>query len=321
MADKEMIIGIDIGGTAVKMGLFTISGELNLEWSIPTDLRNAGENIISQIASSIKEKLNDNNLTLNQLKGIGVGVPGPVNSEGIVPLCVNLGWTDKKVAKEFEELCCTNVIIANDANAAGLGEIWKGCASGYENVVFITLGTGVGGSIICGQKIAIGKNGISGEIGHLIVNPFEKEMCNCGRYGCLEQYASATGLIKRVETLLSCENNNSILTNLSNITAKDIIDAAKLNDIVANIAVEEVTDKLGFALANISCVIDPEMFIIGGGMSEAGGFLIDKIAKYYQKYAFSASKSTPICKSILGNKAGIYGAAMLIKQSLVKKYI
>ncbi|MEG0899781.1 MAG: ROK family glucokinase [Oscillospiraceae bacterium] len=321
MLDKEMIIGIDIGGTAVKLGLFTISGELNAEWSIPTDLKNDGENIIPQIASSIKEKLNKSNLTLSQIKGIGVGVPGPVNSDGIVPLCVNLGWVHKKVAKEFEKLCCANVIIANDANVAGLGELWKGSASGYDNVVFITLGTGIGGAIICDQKIATGKNGISGEIGHLTVNPFEKKMCNCGRYGCLEQYASATGLVKRVESLLITENSESILTNLSNITAKDVVDAAKLNDAVAMIALDEVTEKLGFALANISCVIDPEMFIIGGGMSEAGSFLIDKITKNYKKYAFSSSKETPIRKSLLGNKAGIYGAAMLVKQSLMRYYI
>ena len=227
---KKYLLGIDIGGTTVKLGLFNINGELLNKWEIETRKIDNGKYILSDITSSINCILDEKNISKDEVVGAGVGVPGPVKEDGTVLGCVNLGWPVFNVAKSLEELLELPVKVANDANIAALGEMFKGGGKGYENMIMVTLGTGVGGGIIINGKVIAGANGAGGEIGHLGVNPHEKISCNCGKKGCLEQYASATGIVKLAKDILEKETCESKLRNIKEITAKDIFDFAKDND-------------------------------------------------------------------------------------------
>ena len=235
---KKYLVGIDIGGTTVKLGLFDLNGELLDKWEIETRKTEKGRYILSDIAKSIDSILSKKNINKNEVKGVGVGVPGPVKDNGAVVGCVNLGWPVFNVEKSLEEILNLPVKVANDANIAALGEMFKGGGNGYENMIMVTLGTGVGGGVIINGQILAGNNGAGGEIGHITVNPHEKESCNCGRKGCLEQYTSATGIVKIAKEILVKEDYDSNLRNIENITAKDIFDLAKNNDKLALIIVE-----------------------------------------------------------------------------------
>ncbi|HIX15597.1 MAG TPA: ROK family glucokinase [Candidatus Hungatella pullicola] len=310
----KVCIGIDVGGTTVKIGLFQINGELLCKWEVPTRKEENGKYIIPDVAQSILSTLKEKGISMDEVAGAGMGVPGPVRSNGYVEVCVNLGWRDLFPEKEMSRaLGGLPVKAANDANVAALGEMWQGGGKGYEDLVMITLGTGVGGGVIVGQKIIAGKHGLAGEIGHIHVRDEEKEHCNCGGCGCLEQVASATGIAREARRAMAASQMPSVLREAGDqVTAKDVLDGAKAGDRLACQVMEVVGHYLGLALAQISMTVDPEVFVIGGGVSKAGQFLIDLIYKYYDEFSSISKDKGGIVLATLGNDAGIYGAARLI---------
>lgn len=304
--------GIDVGGTSVKCGLFQTDGVLVEKWEIPTRRENNGEAIIPDIAKTILDKIAERKMDKEDIDGVGIGVPGPVNERGEVPCAVNLYWGFKEVTKELSELTGLASKAGNDANVAALGEAWKGAAAGSGNVILVTLGTGVGGGIIVDGKIVGGAHGAGGEIGHAAVNHEEKEACNCGNCGCLEQYASATGIVRLAKKRLAADDTATTLRDLPEVTAKDIFDAAKAGDAVSLELVETLGTILGGALAAIACVADPEMFVLGGGVSKAGQILLDVVQKHFKDRVFRACEDTKFVLASLGNDAGMYGCAKMI---------
>ena len=309
---KTYCFGIDVGGTSVKCGLFHTDGTLVEKWEIPTRTENNEQNILPDVAETINAKLAEKNIDKADVEGVGIGIPGPINSRGEAACAVNLYWGFTPVAQILGDLTGLKAQAGNDANVAALGEAWKGAAAGAQNIIMITLGTGVGGGIIINGKILAGSHGAGGEIGHALVVRGEEEKCNCGNHGCLEQYASATGIVRVAGRVLAASEDDSTLRELQNITAKDVLDAFKAGDAVAVRIMEYVGDLLGGAIAGFTTVVDPEAIVIGGGVSKAGQPLIDCIEKYYQRYAFSSCKETPIVLATLGNDAGIYGAAKMV---------
>ena len=305
--------GIDVGGTTVKMGLFTTEGELLDKWEIPTRKEDGGAYILNDVAASVEAKLAEKNIAKDDVAGAGIGVPGPTLDTGYVSICVNLGWKDKNPANELSELLSIPVKAGNDANVAALGEMWKGGGEGYLDVVLLTLGTGVGGGIIINGEIAPSHRGVGGELGHITVNPDEEATCNCGNHGCLEQYASATGVVRIAKKLLAASKEESSLRTLETVTAKDVFDAAKAGDHLAVEAVEVLGKYLGLVVANVALTVDPDVFVIGGGVSKAGQVLIDVITKYYHKFAkIIGDNKAKVVLAKLGNDAGIYGAARMV---------
>ena len=303
------VFGVDIGGTTVKIGLFSTEGELLEKWEITTRTDDGGAYILSDIAASIDNKLTEKGISKDDVKGVGMGVPGPVKEDGTVIKCVNLGWGIFNAADELSELTGLPVKAGNDANMAALGEYWQGGGKDYDNVVMVTLGTGVGGGIILNGKMLAGVNGAGGEIGHMTIDLNEQDACNCGKKGCLEQYASATGIVRLANRALQATDKPSRLREVKYISAKEIFDAAKNGDDLALDLIEEHGRRLGYALANVACVVDPEVFVIGGGVSKAGDILIITTKKYFQEYAFHACRNTEFQLATLGNDAGMYGGA------------
>lgn len=310
---KKYGFGVDVGGTTCKLGLFETTGILLDKWEIKTDTSENGKNILDNIATALKGKMEEKNIAMDEVQGIGIGIPGPVNEEGEVSVCVNLGWGHVAVAKELsEKMDGITVKAGNDANVAALGEMWQGGAKGFDDVVMVTLGTGVGGGIIVNSKMIAGTHGAGGEIGHITMNPHETETCGCGRKGCLEQYASATGLVRLAKRALAEEHEASVLDNLTEVTAKDVFDAYKDGDKVAATIVDKFAGILGRGLSIISCVADPDVFVIGGGVSKAGQPLLDAVQKAFKEEAFRACTETKFALATLGNDAGIYGCVQLI---------
>ena len=310
---KKYCFGIDVGGTTVKMGLFTTEGELLDKWEIPTRKEDGGAYILNDVAASVEAKLAEKNIEKEDVAGAGIGVPGPTLDTGYVSICVNLGWKDKNPANELSELLSIPVKAGNDANVAALGEMWKGGGEGYLDVVLLTLGTGVGGGIIINGEIAPSHRGVGGELGHITVNPDEEATCNCGNHGCLEQYASATGVVRIAKKLLAASKEESSLRTLETVTAKDVFDAAKAGDQLAVEAVEVLGKYLGLVVANVALTVDPDVFVIGGGVAKAGPVLIDVITKYYHKFAkIIGDNKAKVVLAKLGNDAGIYGAARMV---------
>lgn len=309
---KKYGFGVDIGGTTIKMGFFETDGKLLDKWEIKTNTENKGENILSDIAKAVDNKLAQEGISKDDVQGIGVGVPGPVNSKGVVNRCVNLGWGVLDVAAELSSLTSLEVKAGNDANVAALGEMWKGGAEGSSDVIMVTLGTGVGGGIIVDGKIVAGANGAGGEIGHITVNKDEIEACNCGQYGCLEQYVSATGIVRMAKRKLAKTDDATILRNTEDLSAKLIFDEAKAGDAVAMGLVDELGEILGSALSNIACVSNPEVIVIGGGVSKAGDILIDTIKKHFVESCFHVCRDTRFELASLGNDAGIYGCMKMM---------
>lgn len=304
--------GIDVGGTTVKCGLFKTDGTLVEKWEIPTRTENSGSEIVPDVAKTIEDKMAEKNISKEEVDGIGIGVPGPVNADGDVIAAVNLFWGYKKLSKELNELTGLTVKVGNDANVAALGEAWKGAAAGAKNVILVTLGTGVGGGIIVDGKIVSGHHGAGGEIGHANVMHDETESCNCGNKGCLEQYTSATGIVRLAKRELESCEEASVLREEKELSAKAVLDGYKSGDALAVRVMDKVGEILGGALAVFTAVVDPETIVIGGGVSKAGQPLVDCIASHYKKYAFSACRETPIVIASLGNDAGIYGAAKMV---------
>lgn len=303
--------GVDIGGTTVKMGIFKFDGEVIDKWEIKTRTENAGSAVLPDIAYSIAEKLKEHEIEKENILGVGVGVPAPVSEDGVVKATANLGWGYKEVKHELEELTGIKVKVGNDANVAALGEMWKGGGLGAKNMIMVTLGTGVGGGIIVGGHILTGANGAGGEIGHICVNYEEEEQCGCGKKGCLEQYASATGIVRLAKKRLADGAENTVL-NAESVTAKDVFDAVKAGEQTAMEIADEFGRYLGYAVANIAVLVDPAAIVIGGGVSKAGEILLTYIEKGFREKVFFANENVKFTLAQLGNDAGIFGAAKMI---------
>ena len=312
---KEYAFGIDLGGTTAKIGLFTTSGALLEKWEIATDTSHAGEHILENLAAAVLGKMKEQSIQPEQVEGVGIGVPGPVLDSSIVPIvCANLGgWGERNVSAQLSGLLDgLKVLVGNDANVAALGEIWMGAAKGAKNAVMVTLGTGVGGGVVVNGKVIDGVHGAGGEIGHITVNRHETAVCGCGKRGCLEQYSSATGVVRCMKKLLDENPDTPCVLRGTEFAAKDVFDAARNGDALAAREVDEMSDTLGMALANIASTVDPEAFLVGGGVARAGDVLFAPLNKHFQEYAFKSCRETPIKQASLGNDAGIYGAVRLI---------
>lgn len=315
---ERYIFGIDIGGTAIKCGLFTKEGTLIEKWEIPTNRVDVGAQVPAEIAAAISKKCTEKEIPREQIAGIGLGVPGPVDAQGFVSHCPNLGWREVNVNEMMQQLTGVVAVAANDANVAALGEMWKGGGRGVKNMVLVTLGTGVGGGIIVEGNIVAGAFGAGGELGHMIMNSLECELCGCGGYGHLEQYASATGIVRMAKKYLAEKEAPSVLRETEALSAKDIFDAAKEKDVVAVELVERLGEILGRALSHVAAVVDPEVFVIGGGVSRAGEILTETVARYYNKGIMNALGGKEFRLATLGNDAGIYGAAKLVLDRMEK---
>ncbi len=308
---KKYAFGIDVGGTTVKCGLFTADGQLVDKWEIQTRTEDNGKNILPDVAATILAKIQEKGLDKEEIAGIGIGVPGPVNEKGIVPVAVNLHWGMTNIVKELEGLTGLKTKAGNDANVAALGEQWQGGGRGTRNLILVTLGTGVGGGIIINEKILTGTNGAGGEIGHAHIEDAITDPCNCGNCGCLEQVTSATGIVRLAKEELAASDEPSKLRG-GEVSAKAVFDAVKEDDALAIRVAERFGKYLGKALSIFTVVTDPETIVIGGGVSKAGTVILDYISKYYRQYAFPTCQSVTFALATLGNDAGMYGAAKMV---------
>ena len=308
---SQYVFGVDIGGTTVKLGFFDVEGNLLDKWEIPTRTEGEGSHILPDIADSIQAKIAEKNIATEVIAGVGVGAPGPIDSDGVIHKAVNLGWGTFNVCETMEEILHMPVRAGNDVNVAAMGEMWKGGGQGYDNVVMVALGTGVGGGIIVDGKILTGATGAGGEVGHIHVENEETEVCGCGNKGCFEQYTSATGIARLANIRLAKDDMPSSLRGCA-ISAKSVFDAVKEGDALAIEVAEEFGECLGKACAMIACVVNPDVFVIGGGVSKAGPVLLDYIVKNYTPNVFHGSRDTKFALATLGNDAGIYGAAKLV---------
>lgn len=310
----KVCFGIDVGGTTVKIGLFTTEAKLIDSMEIPTRKEDDGSHILPDICSAIDAKLVEKQITRDDLLGIGIGIPGPITKDGTVLNCVNLGWGIFNVEEKLSQMLGgVKVKVGNDANVAALGETWQGGGRGFEDLVLVTLGTGVGGGVIIGGKIIAGSNGAAGEIGHIpAVFGDDAETCGCGKKGCLETVGSATGIVREAKKLLAKSEEDSVLRGMEEFTCKDIFDAAKDGDKLSMEVVDKLAYYLGNAIAGIAAVTNPQVIVIGGGVSKAGKFLLDKIEENFLANAFHATKNAKFALATLGNDAGMYGAAALI---------
>ena len=303
--------GIDLGGTTVKIAYFDENGTMLDKWEIPTVTAEGGSHILPDIAASVKAYLAEKNIPAEAILGLGIGVPGPVSSKGVVNKCINLGWGVFNIAEELSSLTGFPVKAGNDANVAALGEYWKGGGKGCENMVFVTLGTGVGGGIVIDGHLLHGTHGSGAEIGHMVLNPTEPLACNCGKHGCVEQYCSATGIARLAKNHLAATETPSPLRALAAVTAKDIFDAGKDGDAVALEILHQYYDYMGQFLGSLCSAVDPEVVVLGGGVSKAGQVLLDGVEPYFHKYVFHAASEVRFALASLFNDAGAYGAFKL----------
>ncbi|WLR49782.1 ROK family glucokinase [Bacillus tianshenii] len=317
---EKWLVGIDLGGTSIKLAFITLDGELVHKWHIPTNTSDGGRNITSDIASSIKEQLSVCGGHQEYLQGIGMGAPAFIEmATGYVYHAVNIGWREYALKEELEAATGLPAVIDNDANVAAIGEMWKGAGDGSDQLLCVTLGTGVGGGIIINGEIVHGINGMAGEIGHITVETENGAPCNCGKTGCLETVASATGIV-RLARQAAVQNSKSILRDVETLTAKDVFEVAEKGDTAAIQVIERVTHDLGLALANLSNAINPEKIVLGGGVSKAGNNLLKHLRKAFEKYALPrVSEGADLEIATLGNDAGVIGAAWLVKTKILSE--
>ena len=304
--------GVDLGGTTVKIAFFDESGALLEKWEIPTVTQNNGTQILPDIAASVRAYLEKKQIPTDEILGIGIDVPGPVLPDGTVNRCINLGWGVFNIEKALQSLTGYPVKAGNDATVAALGECWKGGGKGCDSMVLVTLGTGVGGGVVIGGRAVHGAHGAGGEIGHIVIDPEETEVCGCGNRGCAEQYCSATGVVRMAKGYLAKNKESSSLREIENLTCKDVFDAAKAEDPAAKEILEQVYDRMAYFIASVCNVVDPETVVLGGGVSKAGQPLLEGIQKYFHKYAFHAVTGVKLTLAELGNDAGAYGAFKLV---------
>ena len=318
----KRLIGVDLGGTTIKFAILTAEGEIQQKWSVRTNVLDDGSHIVPDIIESINHHIDLYKMSREDFIGIGMGTPGTVDREkGTVIGAYNLGWKVLQPVKEqIEKGTGLPFSLDNDANVAALGEQWKGAGDEGDDVAFITLGTGVGGGVITNGEMVHGFGGAGGEIGHINVEP-NGYLCTCGNHGCLEQYASATGIVHVAEDKAEQYEGDSqlkaMIDNGDQVTAKAVFDLAKEHDYLANMVVDDVCRYLGIACANVSNILNPQYLVIGGGVSAAGEFLLERVKKSFLKYAFPTVRtSTQLKLAKLGNDAGVIGAA-----SLARKFI
>ena len=304
--------GVDLGGTTVKIAYFQNDGTLLDKWEIPTRTENNGSLILPDIAKSVTAYIAQHNIDRKDLLGIGIGVPGPVSQEGVVNRCINLGWGVFNISQQLQDLTGLPVKAGNDASVAALGECWMGGGKGCQNMVFSTLGTGVGGGIVVGGQLVHGAFGAGGEIGHMVLNREEEEACNCGKKGCVEQYCSATGVVRLAKRYLALTDAPSVLREKESFSCKDVFDAGAAGDGAALAILDQVYRCLGEFLANVACVVNPEAIVLGGGVSKAGEPLLEGTKKYFNEYVFHACRNVRFALAQLGNDAGAYGAFRLL---------
>lgn len=298
MNENALAYGVDVGGTTIKLGLFDGRGSLLRRGSIPTDTSDRGAHILPQISKWIRRQ----DVPLNQISGVGLGVPGPVRRDGTVNRCVNLGWGVVPVAEELSGLLDgVSVRVANDANAAALGECWQGAGREMDSLLLVTLGTGVGGGLVLHGDVVAGAHGSAGEIGHMTVNPDETQPCSCGKRGCLEQYASAGGIVRLAQA-----------AGLRVESAKEVSDLAAWGNERARAVLEKAGRLLGLALSYAACLVDVDGILIGGGVAAAGEWLLNPVRDAFAANVFHAASSTKLALASLGNDAGLYGAARLV---------
>ena len=309
--------GIDLGGTTVKIAYFDETGTMLDKWEIPTVTENEGKQILPDIADSIRQYMDAYHIADTAVLGLGIGVPGPVNSKGVVNKCINLGWGVFNIAEELTALTGFPVKAGNDANVAALGEFWKGGGKGCDNMVFVTLGTGVGGGIVVEGKLLHGAHGSGAEIGHLVLNRNETARCGCGKQGCVEQYCSATGIVRMAKLALEGYTGISRLQRCDPLTCKDIFDCGKAGDELALQILDQYYAYMGEFLANVCNVVDPDAVVLGGGVSRAGQMLLDGARPYFDKYVFHAARGARVALASLGNDAGAYGAFKLALDAFV----
>ena len=306
--------GVDLGGTTVKLAYFDEAGTMLDKWEIPTDTSEGGKNILPDIAKAVLKYMEEKKINRKDIIGVGIGVPGAVNNKGIVAGCDNLGWGHFNVKDALEPLLGLRVVAGNDATVAALGECWKGGGQGYKSMVLVTLGTGVGGGIIVDGKPVHGSTGAGGEIGHMVLNRNETAKCGCGKSGCVEQYCSATGIARLTRLALAESDMPSSLRALEKIVAKDVFDAAKAGDQLALDVLEQVYAYMGEFIANICCVVNPEIVVFGGGVSRAGEPLLDGVKRHFARWGYHACQDTKFALATLGNDARAYGAFKLVAE-------
>ncbi|MEI2356623.1 ROK family glucokinase [Mesobacillus zeae] len=318
--DEKWLAGVDIGGTTIKMAFVNQLGDLILSWEIDTDKRELGRHIPSDIARSLDQKLNQLNQTKRKLIGIGIGAPGPVNVEdGSIEVAVNLGWSNFPLQDLLQQKTSLPVVVENDANLAAIGEMWIGAGSGAENLICVTLGTGVGGGIIVNGEIVHGVNGAGGEIGHITSLPQNGTLCNCGKTGCLETVASATGIVRLAVAELAASDEPSKLRDYykihQTITSKLVFDLANEGDETVKRVIQQVAYHLGLALANLANGLNPQKIVIGGGVSKAGDSLLVPLKEQFRKFAFPrVAQGAELVIATLGNHAGVIGGAWLANE-------
>lgn len=303
--------GVDIGGTTVKIGLFSGTGEMLARWEIPTRRGSSPEGLLQDLREALEGCLAERGIGRAEVIGCGITAPGPVTEDGILHGTVNIGWGDVALGAEAEKILRLGAVrIGNDARVAALGEYVYGAGKGAKSMLMVTLGTGVGGGVVQEGKILTGYHGVAGEIGHMTVDPYETLACSCGKKGCLEQYASATGMVRVAGRFLETWEGDTPLRQ--RLTAKELWDRAKAGDRAAEEITDFVCGRLGIALANAAYLIDPEMFVIGGGVSAAGAILLEKTERAYRANVFPHSRDKKFALARLGNDAGIQGAAALL---------
>ena len=311
----KVIGAADVGGTTLKLALFQEGGTLIKKWSVKTPDKEEADTLWQVMADSFTEQLSESGISAKDLKAVGMGLPGPICDNGFLPKMVNLGMGASYPAKELSALLHIPCAAGNDANVAALGEAKYGSAKGYQNVVMLTLGTGVGGGVIVDGKIVAGGHGVGGEVGHFVVNPFETETCNCGNKGCLEQYASATGMVRLAKQAMTTRMTSSLRT-YEELTAKDICEEAAKGDGMALQVIDAFSRFLAIAVSHLILTVDPDAVVIGGGVSAAGDLILDPVRKYTDAFTHIADSHGEILQATLGNDAGIYGAEALAEALL-----
>ncbi|MFD1902208.1 ROK family glucokinase [Enterococcus termitis] len=322
--DKKLI-GIDLGGTTIKFAILTVDGEIQQKWSIETNIQEEGSHIVPDIIASINHRISLYGMKHEDFVGIGMGTPGSVDiKKGTVVGAYNLNWTKKqKVKDQIEEATGIPFVLDNDANVAALGERWKGAGENNPDVVFITLGTGVGGGIIAEGNLLHGVNGCAGEIGHVTVDPGGFE-CTCGKRGCLETVSSATGVVRVARHMSEEYAGDSQLKQAiddgQDVSSKDIFEYAQAEDPFGLMVVDRVCYFLGLAVGNVGNTLNPSSIVIGGGVSAAGEFLRSRVQAYFEEFTFpEVRNSTQVKLAELGNEAGVIGAASLALQFMEKQ--
>lgn len=322
----DQLIGIDLGGTSCKFALVTVDGQILHQWAIPTRIEDKGQHIVPDMIQSIKEEFSRKNFDLGKVIGIGMGSPGQIDRKNRTVIgAYNLNWQELQLlGQQFEEAFHLPFFMDNDANVAALGERWLGAGNQSDNMIFVTLGTGVGSGLVTDGHLLHGVRGSAGEAGHITVERDKAFACTCGKKGCLETVASATGIVNLAKRALQ-ETSASfadphLLACGNDFTAKDIFDAAKSGDRLAEEVIDQFADYLGLALSHLANTLNPEIVVIGGGVSKAGNYLLEKLKPAYEKNLFpQVLESSTLKLAQLGNDAGVIGAAALVLTEFVQK--